>query len=50
MCNHQPTVGLVVPEIKQIILLCTESQFFIGLTTAQLVDPLSLHRDFPALA
>jgi hypothetical protein len=27
--------------------LCTNSHFLSGLTTAQAVDPLPLHRDFP---
>jgi hypothetical protein len=28
---------------------CTNGHFFSGLTTAQAVDPLPLHRDFPGL-
>jgi hypothetical protein len=49
MCSRQPTVGLVVLEIKQNIFLCPHGQFFSGLTTAQELDTLHLHRDFPGL-
>jgi hypothetical protein len=47
MSSCHPTVGLVVLETKQYIFLCTNSQFFSGLTTEQVVDPLPLYRDFP---
>jgi uncharacterized membrane protein YobD (UPF0266 family) len=42
-------IGLVVLEIKLNIFHCTNSQFFSGLITAQVVDTFSLYRDFPAL-
>jgi hypothetical protein len=32
---------------KKNIFLSTNSQFFNGLTTVQVVDPLPLYRDFP---
>jgi hypothetical protein len=46
-CGCQPTVGLVITEIKDNVFLCTNSQFLGGLMTIQVVDPLPLHRDFP---
>jgi hypothetical protein len=49
MCSYQPTVGLVVSGTKQNIFLCTNSQFFSGLMTAQAVDPLPLYRYCPVL-
>ncbi len=47
MGSRQPTVGMVVTEIKVNIFNCTNSLFFSGLMTAQAVDPLPLYRDFP---
>jgi hypothetical protein len=49
MCSCQPTVGLVVSETNQNIFLCTNSQLFSGLTTAQAVDPLPLEKIIPCL-
>jgi hypothetical protein len=40
---------MVVLETKQNQIIFTNSQLFSGLTTAQVVDPLSLYKDFPAL-
>jgi hypothetical protein len=40
-------VGSLVKEIITNIFLSTNSQFFGGLTTVQVVDPRPLYRDFP---
>jgi hypothetical protein len=49
MCSSQQTVGLAACEVKQNLFLCTDSQFFTRLMTAQSVDPLPLFKDFPGL-
>jgi hypothetical protein len=41
-------MGMVASEIKPNIFLCT-FQYFIGLTTAQAIDPLPLYKDFPGV-
>jgi hypothetical protein len=48
MGSHQPTVILVVSKIIQNNFHYITSLFFSELTTAQVVDPFPLYRDFPA--